>query len=150
MLDPTTTTFPITAGAALIWTSRGTSVGFSGMTTSSPFLPKSLHRAPVRASRAKSRRSLVAMKRRSAHVDPLWGTGSLHRARPRQLNLFAGVTETSICASKTQISRPVAGSRAATRLKGVQNTNFPSAMIGVASNLDSLITFPRRAISPVR
>jgi hypothetical protein len=117
----------------------------------SPFTPKSAHGAPVRASSAITRASLVPMKMRDRQAAPAAAGSSRQKATPRQLKRFAGRWPTSILGSKRHFCAPVPGSSAITSLKGVHRTRLFSTSSGVAWNFVRAITRgSRRARSPVR
>ena len=80
---------------------------------------------------------------------PAAAAGSRQTATPRQMKPAAGRKSVASAGSKAQSSRPVSGSRATTRSKGVHKTSLPSASTGVPSKELLLKAAPRRAASPV-
>ncbi len=118
MDDPTTTSPSITAGGEVMWYCPGMYPATSRRLTC-PLWPKSWQALPVAASRAIRRASTVASNRRVRHVVARPALGSVHAARPRLINPSPTGMARSIRGSKLQRWRPVAGSSASTRLKGV-------------------------------
>ena len=82
--EPTITTSPTTTGADEIWNSPG-QTSAPGSISTCPFFPKPTQARPVRASRAISRASVVALRMRHAQGATLATDASRHCATPRQL-----------------------------------------------------------------
>ena len=77
--------------------------------------------------------------------------GPLQAATPRDVNISLYWSEKSTPGSYVQISRPVAGSRANTRLKPVDAINRSPTRMGVARNLEGLPSKASPSVaSPVR
>ena len=76
--------------------------------------------------------------------------GSSQVDTPREVVMPWARRLRSMAGSNVHRSRPVSGSRAITRLRGVETYNVPPTMMGVASNAVPARSMPSSLLSPVR
>ena len=151
MAEPTTTTPCATTGAEVIWISPGHRSDMPTSSLTSPSTPKSAQGAPILASRAITRMSLVPMKMRARQTASGGACWSTQLATPRQLKRLPGRWAVLILGSKRHFCAPLPGSRAITSLNGEHRIRLSSTKSGVVWNLMRAMTCgSRRARSPVR
>ncbi len=117
--------------------------------STTPARPNPAQGRPSRASSAMSCDCAVATKMRRRHTAAAGAVSSSQVETPR-LAKSPYITSRLILGSNTQRSRPVAGSSAITRPRGVPRYIVPSTTSGVASNAVGLSVLNTAPVSPVR